>query len=65
MTIVAECISCGEAIYFTKSPRLEQKTICPHCSANLEVVEVNPLELDWPYEEEEDWEVSELEWVDN
>jgi Zn-finger nucleic acid-binding protein len=36
--------------------------ICPHCQADLEVVETVPVELDWYYEEEppdddeeEDW----------
>jgi hypothetical protein len=37
-----------------------QKVICPHCDADLEVISVEPLELDWAYdwswedEEEED-----------
>jgi lysine biosynthesis protein LysW len=37
-----------------------QRVVCPHCQADLEVVETVPIELDWYYEEEppeeeEDW----------
>jgi hypothetical protein len=38
--------------------------VCPHCEADLEVISVDPLEIDWFYdwsweeddeEEEDDW----------
>ena len=39
-----------------------KKVVCPNCDAELEVVETEPVELDWAYdddldstEEEEDW----------
>jgi hypothetical protein len=45
---------------------LGQKLTCPHCDAELEVISLNPLELDWAYdwswdeddedeEDEDDW----------
>jgi len=33
-----------------------QKMTCPHCDAWLEVIELDPVELDWAYEDEDEWE---------
>ena len=57
------CPDCGEEITIRGNVRLGQEVVCPHCDAELEVVETEPLELDWAYddgdydeeEEEEDW----------
>jgi hypothetical protein len=41
--------------------RIGQKVICPNCDAELEVIETDPVELDWVYDddsdedEDEDW----------
>lgn len=60
----AVCPDCGEAVTLRGSVRLGQEVVCPHCDAELEVVETEPLELDWAYddydyddedEEDEDW----------
>jgi lysine biosynthesis protein LysW len=46
---------------FNPHPRLGQKVICPHCDVELEVISVDPLELDWAY----DWSEDELDgWED-
>ena len=57
------CPDCGEEITLRGNIRLGQEVVCPHCDAELEVVETDPLELDWAYddgdyddeEEDEDW----------
>ncbi|HUT18396.1 MAG TPA: lysine biosynthesis protein LysW [Anaerolineae bacterium] len=61
-TAKAVCPDCGETITLKGSVRLGQEVICSHCDAELEVVETDPLELDWAYddheaeeEEDEDW----------
>jgi lysine biosynthesis protein LysW len=58
----AYCPDCDEKIVLNPHVRLGQKLACPHCAADLEVIGVDPLELDWAYdwsheedEEEEDW----------
>jgi hypothetical protein len=28
-----------------------QEVLCPHCDAELEVIETDPVELDWVYDE--------------
>jgi len=50
MTLV-ECISCGAEIKFPTQPKMGALVTCPDCEAELEVVWLDPLELDWPYEE--------------
>lgn len=57
----AYCPECDEQITFNPHPRLGQKFSCPHCAADLEVIGLDPLELDWAYDwsddgwEDEDW----------
>ena len=59
--MVAECISCGSEITFREDPKMGQMVKCPRCDAELEVVWLDPLELDWPFvddyedEDEEDY----------
>jgi lysine biosynthesis protein LysW len=56
----AYCPDCDGRIRFNPHVVLGQKVTCPHCDADLEVISVEPLELDWVYdwswedEEEED-----------
>jgi len=39
---------------------LGQRLNCPYCDADLEVINVDPLELDWVYDwSDEEWESEE------
>jgi len=54
----ASCPDCGRKIELRSHPRLGEEVICPHCDAELEVVDLDPLELDWAYIEpadDDDW----------
>lgn len=51
---IARCLECDEKIQFEEQPRLGMLVICESCGAELEVVRKSPLELDWPYVEDED-----------
>jgi lysine biosynthesis protein LysW len=56
----AVCPDCGEQVPLGLLAKMGQRVTCPHCQADLEVVETVPLELDWFYEEppeqdDEDW----------
>ncbi len=46
------CPDCDEKIIINPHATVGQKIVCPHCDADLEVIGVDPLELDWSY----DWE---------
>jgi lysine biosynthesis protein LysW len=53
-TAKAVCPDCGETINLKSPVRLGQEVVCPHCDAELEVVETDPLELDWAYDDYDD-----------
>ncbi len=60
MATKAFCPSCEEAVTFKGLPKLGLKVQCSHCDADLEVVELSPVELDWAYYDDDDDE----EWDD-
>ena len=47
--VTAECISCGSEITFRQDPKMGQMVKCNRCDAELEVVWLDPVELDWPF----------------
>jgi alpha-aminoadipate carrier protein LysW len=49
-----ECISCGHQIPIKGETRMGMKVTCSQCKAELEVVWLDPIELDWPYEDDDD-----------
>ncbi len=50
----AECISCGAELTFRTRPKMGTLVTCTECSAELEVVWLDPVELDWPFDESND-----------
>jgi transcription initiation factor IIE alpha subunit len=57
---IAFCPECEEGVSLGPRPRIGQRVTCPHCNAELEVVDLSPVELDWAYDElEVDWEEEE------
>ena len=54
---IAYCPDCDGRITINPSPRVGKRLTCPHCDADLEIIAVDPVELDWVYEESDaDWE---------
>ena len=49
----AECTSCEKMIDVGSKPNLGKLVICPNCDAHLEVVWLDPVELDWSTEEDD------------
>ena len=47
-TVLGQCPSCMSRIHLGRSPRLGQRVTCSGCKEKLEVVWLNPIELDWP-----------------
>jgi lysine biosynthesis protein LysW len=53
---VAFCPECSEGVKLGDRPQEGQRVTCAVCGADLEVISVTPLELDWAYDEpDEDW----------
>ena len=51
---VAECPACGNEVKFRVKPRMGQAVVCPNCESELEVVWLDPVEIDWPFDDDED-----------
>jgi alpha-aminoadipate carrier protein LysW len=58
----AECPQCGVEVSVGSQPKLGKLVVCKECGADLEVVWLDPLELDWPIDEDE---IDEEELEDN
>ena len=43
----AYCLDCGGRIYLGRKPWVGQEAFCELCGADLEVIRINPLELEW------------------
>ena len=48
----ANCPDCGNVIPFKIAPRMNQTVVCANCEAALVVIALNPIELDWAFEDE-------------
>jgi alpha-aminoadipate carrier protein LysW len=52
----AECPECGATVLLKSPPRMGQRVTCHECDEELEVVGLNPMELDYaPGESDDDW----------
>jgi lysine biosynthesis protein LysW len=49
--VSATCPDCGKVVRLRAPVRVGQEVACPHCEAELEVIETDPVELDWVYDE--------------
>ncbi len=49
----AECPQCGQLIAVGSHPKMGKPVECEECGAELEIVWLDPLELDWQMLEEE------------
>ncbi len=60
----AVCPSCGADVELGRKPQIGDLVVCPECEAELEVISVNPLELDWAYDEPDEavWQEDEEQW---
>ena len=54
----ANCISCDEEIRLRQYPKMGMLVTCAKCGAELEIVWLDPLELEWPFIDD-DWEEEE------
>lgn len=65
MAVKAICPSCGEWVTLKAQPKLGLLVTCNECETELEVVEIDPVELDWAYyndlDEDEEYEAEDAE----
>lgn len=46
----AKCPLCKENVHLGSQLKVGDQVICPGCDAQLEIVSLYPVELDWPYD---------------
>jgi hypothetical protein len=51
----AVCPACEEETYVSARLLEGDSVRCRNCREQLEVIDTDPYELDWPYDEAEDW----------
>lgn len=56
----AHCPDCDGKIVLNMNVKVGQKLTCPHCDADLEVISIDPIELDWAYDWDDEDEDEEL-----
>ena len=56
---MAQCPECGNPIQLGKDVKLEALITCPECDCLLEVISLNPLDLDYAFRDEV-WEEEEV-----
>ena len=60
---VIQCVECGEDFALSSAIQIGQEIACPECGTWMEVLEVDPVQVDWVYDEpdyedredQEDW----------
>ncbi len=55
MTHISNCPDCAAEIHLPTDTMLHELLPCPDCGAELEVLNLNPVELDLAPEMQEDW----------
>lgn len=50
----AKCPMCGGSVKISSTAKKGSLVYCDSCDAELEIVSLKPLELDWPLEDYED-----------
>ncbi len=50
MSVTTFCLECEREIDLGHQPQIGQRVKCEHCEVQLEIINVEPLELDWIYE---------------
>ena len=51
--ILLDCLDCGAELILVGAIDLGHKVTCPECGTVMEVVGLDPMEVDWIYDEPE------------
>lgn len=50
--IKTRCFVCGELVLFEKPPNIGDIVFCTYCDEAMEVIGLNPITIDWPFDSE-------------
>lgn len=49
--MIAECLYCGEDVYVGRNPQVGNFVTCDGCDSQFEIIDLEPVMVDWPYYE--------------
>ena len=52
-----KCPNCGSNVPLPEEKNIGDYVFCPECNTELEIINLNPIELDWPLDAHDDDEV--------
>lgn len=52
--MIVECLSCGEDVYIGHNPKVGSFITCKSCDSLLEIVDLDPIMIDWPYYDDDE-----------
>ena len=58
----AVCPACDEWVTIPNQPKLGHRVTSRYCETELEVITLNPVELDWTSDDDDDWDT---QWDDD
>jgi transcription initiation factor TFIIIB Brf1 subunit/transcription initiation factor TFIIB len=58
---IGYCPDCGSEIDVGRKPRIGGRVTCSECGFVSEIIDTDPVELDWPYDYEGDEEYTDEE----
>lgn len=50
MSVTTFCLECERELDLGNQPQIGQRVKCEYCEVQLEIINIEPLELDWIYE---------------
>lgn len=66
--LVADCPECAAPVRFERMPKMGQILACNACGTHLEVIDLEPIELDWPidsFEDDDDYDYDDGDYDDD
>ncbi len=56
------CPSCGRSVYVGSKPNIADIIICTRCFAELQIVDFNPIILEWASDESDSYEYDDVDY---
>jgi hypothetical protein len=48
--VITFCLNCNNSLQLESELTISQRVTCPHCQIEFEIINLDPLELDWVYD---------------
>jgi hypothetical protein len=48
-----ECLSCDEEVFVGRNPKVGNFVTCHNCDETFQIIDIEPVLIDWPYDEDD------------